>query len=550
MHRVLFAIVAAIVGVMIANSAVGQVGQFRTVALSDTPAPGIASGVDYDSFSPSLFKLSVNDAGEVAYVGALSGIGVDATNDQALFSEGGGSGAVPLARRGEQTAGLPTGLVFGDQISEPTGTVEVLLNNAGQTAGRLDIEGGAATINRAVFSDAAGGGLFKLARSRGTIDGSETIPSSDLPRYVDIGRLQFNDAGRTAFWASINGTGINGSNNQIIQSESGGSGLEPVVQSGVPAPGAPDAHFAGFGSVISLNNVGDLAFLANLTGSGVTPSTDWAIYSASGPDLSLIARAGDQAADLPTGVVYGRATPSLISIHLNDSNQLSFSSRLEGTGVLPANDEAIFRATGGAIELIVRERSEVGGLLSGVFYDSLGIVQMNHSGDVAFNTFLRGMNVNADNHQAIFRTASGGPPMVVARTGDQAPGLADGIVYSQFTGGHHINDAGQVAFPAVLTNGSALFNGLFVTDPQGELRLLTAVGELFDVSDNPLLPDLRIVSALNAFDLSNGHVAFWAHFTDGSSGVFVTVVPEPGSGVLLLLGGSLASSVRRPRYYW
>ena len=544
MGKVLFAVVTALAGAMIASSAVGQVDPFRTVALSGNPAPGLPDGVYYDSFSPNLFRLSVNDAGQVAFVGALSGTNVDETNDQALFSEGGGLGAVPLARRGEQTAGLPIGLQFGDQIALPAVEAEILLNNAGQTAARAGIEGGTPNINRAIFSDAGGGGLFTLARLRGLVDAIEPIPPRESPRYDFLGQLQFNDAGHTAFRAVVSGFGIDTSNNQVILSESGGNGLEVVVQSGNPAAGVPGAHYTGF-FPLRLNNAGQLAFLAGLGGDGVTPSNDWAIYQGSGPDFSLVARGGDQAPGLPSGVVYGQAVPQSIARRLNDAGQVAFVSHLQGTGVFPSNDEAIFAGTSEELNAIVREGEQAGGLNPGVLHDTLGIVQMHNSGHVAFNSFLRNLNVNDTNNQALFSNSAGGSPTAIARTGDQAAGLADGVRYHEFTGSHLINDAGQVAFFANLTDGNSVSGGLFVTDLLGEVRLVTAVGELFDVSDDPLVPDWRTVSALNAFDLSSRHVALWAQFTDGSSGVFVTVVPEPGSAGLFSFIVLLVARYRR-----
>ena len=62
---------------------------------------------------------------------------------------------------------------------------------------------------------------------------------------------------------------------------------------------------------------------------------------------------------------------------------------------------------------------------------------------------------------------AGASPQLVARTGDPAPGAAAGANYASF-GDHAFNDAGQVAYGAVLTgtgvtteNDSSLYAGSF-----------------------------------------------------------------------------------------
>jgi hypothetical protein len=76
-----------------------------------------------------------------------------------------------------------------------------------------------------------------------------------------------------------------------------------------------------------------------------------------------------------------------------------------------------------------------------------------------------------------------------------------------------------------------------------------AAGILVDVSHDPAHPDLRTISDLYFFGHSgnddgrrswfndNGQLTFWASFTDGSEGMFVSnlvAVPEPSSSVLLI----------------
>jgi hypothetical protein len=86
------------------------------------------------------------------------------------------------------------------------------------------------------------------------------------------------------------------------------------------------------------------------------------------------------------------------------------------------------------------------------------------------------------------------------------------------------------------------------------VQLIARTGQLMDVSDDPMHPDLRTISALKfssgrssdggagiagGFD-NQGQVGFTANFTNGTQGFFVSnlvAVPEP-TGWLHVLSGA------------
>ena len=70
-------------------------------------------------------------------------------------------------------------------------------------------------------------------------------------------------------------------------------------------------------------------------------------------------------------------------------------------------------------------------------------------------------------------------------------------------------------------------------------------GELFDVGGG----DLRVIDRLS-FSSGSGfndarQVAFQASFTDGSNGVFVTLVPEPGCGAVVAAAVACTALLQR-----
>ena len=69
----------------------------------------------------------LNDAGQTAFHGTLTGSGMDTTNDVGIWSEGSGSLAL-VAREGSQAPGTPSGVNYSD-IYLPS-----VLNHVGQTA--------------------------------------------------------------------------------------------------------------------------------------------------------------------------------------------------------------------------------------------------------------------------------------------------------------------------------------------------------------------------------------------------------------------------------
>ena len=127
---------------------------------------------------------------------------------------------------------------------------------------------------------------------------------------------------------------------------------------------------------------------------------------------------------------------------------------------------------------------------------------------------------------------------------------------SSSTSNMQINSLGQVAFASNLTgvgvsvglgNGSALW----LSDLDGTLHKVARTSDVFEVAPG----DLRTIIGIGglatsggqdgrSINLSNsGELAFQLDFSDGSSGVFVTSVPEPSFAVT---GAVALACARRP----
>ncbi len=536
---------------------------FETRALTGTDGPlgpGLGAGVSFRGFDvPTL-----NGAGHSAFSGSLTGAGVSLANQDGVWSEGGGAGLALIARMGNPAPGTGAGVNF-------IGFNSPVLNDAGQAAFRGYITGVGVTgsNNQGVWTEGGGSGLTLVARTDTQAPGTAAGV-----KFLDLEKPVFNDAGQAAFFADLTGAGVISSvNDSGFWSEGGGSGLTLVARTGNQAPATdPGVNFSRFRSIgvasPPLNHAGQTAFFGGLAGAGVTGLNDGGIWSGGGgSSLALVARVGDQAPGLAPGVNF--STRTFGSPALNRAGQTAFSGGLiDNNG--GNNGRGIWSEGGGAgLALVARTGSQAPG--TDVNFSSFGSLVLNDAGQVAFSGNITGVGVTSSNNNGIWSEGGGSGLALVARTGSQAPGTPGGVNFGSFgsNGGTPLvlNGAGQTAFLGNLTgagvNGSN-GTGIWATDADGQLQMIVREGELFDVSNDPLSQDLRLISNLSLITGSGGEdgraasfndagqLAFLARFTDGSSGIFVanTVpVPEPGTLALLGLGGLMVGARRLHRTF-
>ena len=123
-----------------------------------------------------------------------------------------------------------------------------------------------------------------------------TLPARALGVNFDFNTftqsLALNDNGKIAFWATLQGAGTGAG----IWSDGHGSGLALIARSGSPAPGVEaGVNFNSFdnGSTIELNNSGQTAFWATLSGTGINSTNDTGIWAEDTAGvLRLIVREG------------------------------------------------------------------------------------------------------------------------------------------------------------------------------------------------------------------------------------------------------------------
>jgi hypothetical protein len=508
--------------------------RFQTVALSEWAAPGTEAGVTYGPLPDTAPQLG--EAGHVSFFAQpLVGPGVTAQNNIALYA--GMPGAVRLLARAEAEApDTPPGVLFN-----AFGTIP-LVNSAGNVAFGAELKGPGVVTGenqnlRGIWAGSPGA-VRLIAR--------EGDPAAGAPEGVRYSVLQsglrvWNDVGHVAFSGQVTGAGVSAANDSGLWAGSPGN-IQLVARDGSPAPGTGGGVSYGsfqFG-VIQINNAGQTVFENGLAGP-VNASNNHAIFSGPPGGVQLAARLGQQAAGLPAGVRY----EAMRNPRINDQGQIVFTGTASGHA-------GIWAGLPGAFQLVAYGGGQAPGTPEGVSYHDMGLPIVSSSGGVAFPASLRNPN-GQDLGEGLFAGVPGSVQLI-ARRGADAAGTEPGVAF-QRPENFALNGAGQVVFLASLTGPDvteANDYGIWSTDPLnpgGPLLLVAREGGLFDVGGGDLrtISELRFLGdAVSGSALNDaGQFAFAARFTDGSGGVFVTGVPEPGAAAVTASVTAGAALLRR-----
>jgi hypothetical protein len=515
--------------------AAARAAALRTVALTGQQPPGAPGGVIYESFAPAndsfFHTIALNDAGQTAFHANVAGTGVDFTNNQGVWSEGSGNLAL-VARTGSQAPGAPEGVNFS---TDPALELYFpVLNDAGQTAFHAATTDG----GRGFWSEGSGS-LAAVARSGDHAPGTPSGVNFDFREILET--LVLNNAGQTTFRSYLSGAGVTSENEFGLWSEASGS-RQLVARLGSQAPGLPAGVNHGYTSVAGLNDAGRIVFLSLLSGSGVNSSNDRSVLSDVSGGLSLVAREGSQAPGLPSGVKFDTLFDTGA---INNAGQIAFVAGLSNQSSMYKQDSIWLYNAGSVTPLLVRGEHPPG-TPAGVTYELFGFSPaLNEARQVLTGVLLAGSGVDASNELAVYLSDAAGNEKLILRSGDQAPDVPPGVVfYATLESGlleGMLNDRGQVAIGQYLAGAgvdSTNDFGIWATDSTGALQLIAREGDQLEVAPG----DFRTISELDRTDHtanSNGwpsafnnvgQVAFWARFTDGSQGVFVSnqVATVPG----------------------
>jgi hypothetical protein len=324
---------------------------------------------------------------------------------------------------------------------------------------------------------------------------------------TSFGTPSLNAAGLTAFVANLSGTGVSPTNDFGIWSEGTGA-LTPVVRKGATVPVTFSHAFSGL-SRPYLSDAGSVTYSGLAVPTlgfpiGMFPPF-FGIWSNRGGALARVARPGE---------VFGGDTVSGFErpiAPLNSSERLAFQTHVAG---FPEAD-GIWSDRSGSLAPIVQYADPVPGV-PGYGFRAIGAPALNNLGQIGFSGFFG--NTLSGGNAAIWSDRGGSLAPVVLTpnpvwSATQPPGTPVGTTFDTL-GDPSINDSGQLAFHATINiagNNSGIWS-----EGSGSLELVAMAGS--HAPDTPLgvnFADLLNEPILTTSPILNaaGHVAFAATLT-------------------------------------
>jgi hypothetical protein len=354
--------------------------------------------------------------------------------------------------------------------------------------------------------------------------------------YRALDRTTLNDLGQVAFHADLSGASVNDGNNTAFFFGAPGN-LQLLAREGSAGPdGITYGEMSGFDYPV-LSASGKIVFLTSVAGGNVFDNR--AIVAGTLGDLHVVAQSGQAAPGTATtfhDIHAGWNTP-----RVNNKGEVLFASTLnDGT-------RGIWEGKAGSLTLIGQTGQPAPGL-GGAKYDFFFDLALNDKGQVAYRADF------ASGDDSAFAIYAGNPhnPTLIAAAGQHAPGTEDGVEFGYLTD-PVLNKDGQVAFFGYLTGENSRGPndyGIFATGHNGDLRLIARYGDDFQVGPG----DIRNIVALSHAGVFGTHIlsfnadsnlVFMAKFADGSEGIFTaTVLPEPAE-ILSFLSVSTLLVFRR-----
>jgi len=319
-----------------------------------------------------------------------------------------------------------------------------------------------------------------------------------------------NGKGQVAFFATV----VRGRASEGFFLSTG-TRFSKLAADGDPAPGG--GVFSGFGRhpVPALNDGGELAFAAAIAGAKAVEG----IFVASPRGTRTVALAGSSAPDIPSGTFASLDTPAI-----NDRGDVAFLATIRrGRESL----EAIYLHSRGKSRKVVAQGdpAPAGGTFAG-----FGPPSLNGKGLVVFGAVVEGRAVPG----GLFVSTAGAIRMLVG-AGEDTP---DGGIFAKFSERVAVNDAGVVAFNAIL-KAAPIPGAIYVIDDR--VRRIAGLGEA--APGGGVFSHFGLWPSLSAA----GAVVFAASVDGGASPVAVFVASRgalsraAGVGDALPGGGTLVS---------
>lgn len=221
----------------------------QKVAATGDAAPGAAGGTFANFDTNTFFRppARINSSGQVAFFATIAG-SVSNSSQNGIFIGSVSGGIQRVMRIGDPS---PVG---GNFVNSPSN--DLSLNDAGEVAFRAVSQVAPMVQRPALFVGSGTAAPVKVVLQ------GDSGPGGSLVESIPA-RFHINNAGQVAYVANLNG----GSAPQGVFLGTAGGAQMVVALAGDPAPGTGGGAYSAFKeSEIELNNPGDVAFWAEITG--------------------------------------------------------------------------------------------------------------------------------------------------------------------------------------------------------------------------------------------------------------------------------------------
>jgi hypothetical protein len=328
----------------------------------------------------------------------------------------------PVVVTGDPVPGLP-GATFGTALGAPT-----IAENSGVVSFSATIQGAGITVDNDQ-GQWRSGPLGALIRENDTAPWAATtfaLGTFSLPALV------INNSLQPLLTTRLQGTGVTTLNDKCVVLLRGPAQSPlPVIREGDQALGLPAGITYGDGQTTTPSNAAPFSLVTSLRGTGVTTGSDTAIWVGSRntpATLAFLAREGATAPGLGAGATFGASILGS-PVWINSLGTVAFLANVD---LIAVPTTVLYRGTPGALVPIVRTNTQVPGLPAGVTFQSFGAFNLtqNDIGTITFSATIAGNGVTPVNNTGIW-VVSGGVSSLLARAGQQVPGLPAGVAFDR-----------------------------------------------------------------------------------------------------------------------
>jgi len=315
------------------------------------------------------------------------------------------------------------------------------------------------------------------------LSGESAGDGIQFARFLFAGSPVSNNRGEYVFSADLEGENVTQDNNIGMFIDVAGD-LQLVARKGDLIPdGTSGIRFESFRSA-SFNSNREFVFRAELAGGAITETSDsLGLFSNAGEGLQSILYPTQPAPNFEQGVTVA----ALFDRSINDTGEIIFSSNVVGPGVDDSNNNIISaRLPNGQITQLLREGQSFEQLGGGVVLRTIINRQPNidSAGRFGLRVILDGPSINESNDTALISRTSGDQFQVIAHEGESVPVIEGDVNYGVLSG-HRRNRAGQMVFQSFLTGSdvdSANDNAMFIED-NGSLTIAVRSGQVAPATD-------------------------------------------------------------------